>query len=257
MAAPAPAASAQTLRVVDFDRYSEHIVTHPKEIEYLLRSLWQHRTVLGLFAEQRYLTTTQIIGLEGNRLYLDPSRDEGVNQRAIGHAVVCQGKLDGILTQFALPFLTPTHWQGARAFEAPWPTGILRLQRREYFRVHVPLSHNVVCKVNTATPGSPPQLVPFRVLDVSNGGLAIMVPPASLKLTPGQIFYDSQLVIPTMEPIAVTLEIRNVFHITNRLGQYVERVGCRFVNLSPAVEKALQRYIFTVQREMRLHQQER
>lgn len=250
-----PTASAQSPRLVDFDRYSEHIVTHPKEIEFILRTLLAQRTVLGLFVEGRYLSTTQLVGIDHPALYLDVSRDETLNQRAVGHPVVCQGKVDGILTQFALRAFTRTSWQGAAAFRGDWPTGILRLQRREYFRVHIPLAHNVVCKVNTAPPGSPPRLIPFRVLDVSNGGLTIMVPPASLKLTPGQIFYDSQLVIPTMEPIPVTLEVRNVFHVTNRLGQYVERVGCRFVNLNPAVEKMLQRYIFTVQRELRLQQE--
>lgn len=243
----------EPLRLVDFDRYAEHIVTHPKEIEFILRNLWQQRTNLGLFVEQRYLMPTQIVGWAGDSLFLDVSQDEARNQKALGKPAVCQGKLDGVLTQFAVESLTMAQYQSARAFQAPRPTGILRLQRREYFRVHVPLSHNVVCKVNTAPPGAPPHLIPFRVLDVSNGGVAILIPPASLKVTPGQLFSDSILLIPTVEPIVVSLEVRNVYHITNRLGQYVERAGCRFINLPPAVEKALQRYIFTVQREMRLH----
>ncbi|HCO77339.1 MAG TPA: hypothetical protein DIT50_04060 [Rhodocyclaceae bacterium] len=243
----------EPLRVVDFDRYADHIVTHPKEIEFILRNLWQQRTNLGLFVAQRYVMPTQIVGLADHALFLDLSQNEALNQSVVEKPAVCQGKLDGILTQFAVESLRLAHYQGTRAFQASRPTGILRLQRREYFRVHVPLSHNVVCKVNTAPPGAPPHLVPFRVLDVSNGGVAILIPPASLKVVPGQVFRDSILVIPTVEPIVVSLEVRNVYHVTNRLGQYVERAGCRFINLPPAVEKALQRYIFTIQREMRLH----
>ncbi|MFN4023101.1 MAG: flagellar brake protein [Hydrogenophilus thermoluteolus] len=243
----------EPLRVVDFDRYADHIVSHPKEIEFILRNLWQQRTNLGLFVSQRYVMPTQIVGLADHALFLDLSQDEARNQSVVGKPAVCQGKLDGVLTQFAVESLSLAQYHGARAFQAPRPTGILWLQRREYFRVHVPLSHNVVCKVNTASPGAPPHLVPFRVLDVSNGGVAILIPPASLKVVPGQVFRDSILVIPTVEPIVVSLEVRNVYHVTNRLGQYVERSGCRFINLPPAVEKALQRYIFTVQREMRLH----
>lgn len=243
----------EPLRLVDFDRYAEHIVTHPKEVDFILRNLWQQRTNLGLFVHQHYLMPTTIIGVDETHLFLDVCRDETMNQKAVNHPAVCQGKLDGVLTQFAVETLSLTLFQGSRAFRAPRPNAILRLQRREYFRVRIPLSHHVVCKVNTAPPGAPPHLVPFRVLDVSNGGLAILIPPASIKVTPGQVFPDSILVVPTTEPIAVTLEVRNVYHVTNRLGQYVERAGCRFVNLPPAVEKALQRYIFTVQREMRLH----
>ncbi len=247
---PPVSTSDTAFQLLDFDRYAEHIVTHPKEVDFLLRNLLSQRTILGLFSQQRYVFPTLLIGLDEHQVFLDVSRDDALNQRIVGHDVVCQGKLDGVVTQFALRHPALQTRSVGRAFVAPRPDAILRLQRREYFRLRVPLAHNVVCKINVAPPGQVPHYLPVRVLDISNGGVAILVPPSTLKLTPGQLFADSQLIIPTSEPITVTLEVRNVFHVTNRMGQVVERAGCQFIDLPAHAYTKLQRYIFTAQREL-------
>ncbi len=252
-----PTVTGSGYRLIDFDRYPEHIVTHPKEVDLILRGLVSQRALLALFVQNTYLFPTVLLGLDDKEVYLDVARDESLNQRVAGNDIVCQGKQDGVTVQFALRRPTIRNIANGRAFAAPRPDALLRLQRREFFRLRVPMSHNVICKINVAAPGTPPRYYPLRVLDISSGGVAVMAPPHTLRLTEGQRFPDSQLVIPTAEPFTLTLEVRNVFHITNRSGQLVERIGCRFVDLPLNIYTALQRYIFTAQRELqRLQAQE-
>ncbi|MCX7945892.1 MAG: flagellar brake protein [Hydrogenophilus sp.] len=240
----------QTLRILEFDRYPDHIIAHPREIETLLKALIAQRTQLGLFVGGQHLFTTQLIELDPHFLWLDISRNPALNQRALGQPAICLGRLDGVHTQFALKTLTLDPRAGGEAFRSERPTAILRLQRREYYRLKVPLSHNVVCRINISPPGTPPVYIPLRVLDLSAGGIALLAPPSSVRLTEGQRYSDCFLYLPHHEPIKVTLEVRNLFHILNRTGHYVERAGCCFVDLPLAAQKILQRYILNTQREV-------
>jgi len=55
--------------------------------------------------------------------------------------------------------------------------------------------------------------------------------------------------LPEIGVITVTLKVRNLYEITLRSGQRSKRSGCQFVNLIPAAQNIIQRYITKIERE--------
>jgi c-di-GMP-binding flagellar brake protein YcgR len=83
------------------------------------------------------------------------------------------------------------------------PSRVLRLQRRESFRVATPVLRAPVCRI-PADGGRP--AVEIRVADVSCGGVALALAPGDLWLEPGDILRGCLLELPGMAPIAVSIE---------------------------------------------------
>lgn len=74
----------------------------------------------------------------------------------------------------------------------------------------------------------------FTVIDVSQGGLSLKVDFAADELEPGVVLPGCRLECAGREPVSVDLEIEYTTRTTLEGGNRVGRLGCRFVNLSPA-----------------------
>ena len=87
------------------------------------------------------------------------------------------------------------------------------------------------------------------VLDISSGGLAILLPPNEPALEPDTVLADCRLMLPETGPIVTSLRVRNLFRITNRDGSTMLRAGCEFTDLSSSMASTIQRYILKAERE--------
>ena len=86
-------------------------------------------------------------------------------------------------------------------------------------------------------------------LDISGGGLAVLVPPTETAFEPDMEFADCRLMLPEIGPIATSLRVRNLFRITNRDGSVMLRAGCEFIDLPASMASTIQRYILKTERE--------
>jgi c-di-GMP-binding flagellar brake protein YcgR len=88
-----------------------------------------------------------------------------------------------------------------------------------------------------------------NVIDISGGGLAVMVPPTGMLFKAGDVFPNCRIELPEVGIVIATLEVRNVFDVTLRSGAQVARAGCQFSNLPGPTLALVQRYIIKVERE--------
>lgn len=221
-----------------------------RQVRQLLQELIDHRALVSLYllpGAESFLTAPVTLSDDEEWLYLDASIDAATNQRSTqAGSLLCVTQLERIRIQFSLSGVSLTSLGGRTALKAAVPADILRLQRREFYRLPVPLSHPIACSL--ARIGAPGR-VDVRVLDIGAGGIAIQLPPGEISLELSQELPNCLLKLPEVEPITLSLEVRNIQRQASRSGIESLRVGCRFAALPRGADTAIQRYIFRVDRE--------
>ena len=241
--------SATLLEPADYGQFLLH---NRNEILYVLRTLLAGTDNITIyFNEGRDFLLSAVIGIDEHGLTLDYGSSSEMNQRALeADKHFCVTSHDKIRIQFLLRNLRLVTYQGGPAFRAALPDTVLRLQRREFYRLTTPIVNPVKCQIPTDAQGHVlPALVDANVIDISGGGLAFVVPPKDLVLETGTNFADCRVQLPEVGVLITTLEVRNVFDITLRSGLQVTRAGCQFSSLPGPMLTLVQRYIIKVERE--------
>ena len=236
------------------DDYSRYLLREKTDILYNLRALMQRRAMLSAFIDasaDSFLSAILAITADERHLILDAASDEAINQRVeAAEKLICVTQLDKIKIQFAATNIERFPHEGHQAFRIALPEVLLRLQRREYYRLTAPSPHNLSCRIPVLVDGENKFVtVEADVVDISGGGLAVTVPPNGVPFEPDMEFADCRLMLPEVGPIATTLRVRNLFRITNRDGSVVLRAGCEFMNLPASMASTIQRYILRTERE--------
>lgn len=236
------------------DDYSRYLLRGRTDILFNLRGLIQKRAMLSAFIDasaDSFLTAIIALSADENHLVLDAASDDTVNRRVeAAEQLICVTQLDRIKVQFAARSIQRIQHEGHDAFRVPVPDVMLRLQRREYFRLTAPSSHSLTCLIPTTIGGERREIsVEASVLDISGGGLSITVPSEGMVVEPDMEFGNCRLMLPETGVIVTSLRVRNLFRITNRDGSITLRAGCEFTHLSSAMASTIQRYILKIERE--------
>lgn len=231
--------------------HTQFLLRNKNEILFVLRSLLgstDHITVY--FNEGKHFLLTAIIAVDEDGLTLDYGGNKDANLRALAaDKLYCVTSHDKIRIQFLLHGLREVVFQDGPAFRASLPDTILRLQRREYYRLTTPIAHPIKCRIPVDQQDAGIGAMEANVIDISGGGLAVMVPPAGMAFKAGDVFPNCRVELPEIGIIIATLEVRNVFDVTLRSGTQVARAGCQFSNLPGPMLTLVQRYIIKVERE--------
>ncbi|MCX7897959.1 MAG: flagellar brake protein [Rhodocyclaceae bacterium] len=230
----------------------EHFTTDNRReiIFYLHQLIHDGERVSVIFDEGRESLLTILLALdeEAGLLYFDWGGSETTRRKLLAsHHVIFVCAPHGVRNQFVTHAVhTATH-QGRPAYVTEIPERYTRLQRREFFRLVLPISRRpeIVLKLKDG------QEARFSVTDISIGGLALErpgdLPP---DLVPGDVWPNVRLDLRGVGTLTVTLELRNQA-LVERGGKHFSRLGFRFLNLPHALERDLQRFITEVQREER------
>lgn len=231
--------------------YSRYLMHSRPEIAQVLRALGrQTELVTAYFNHGQEFFLTSIVDVDPNqgRLIVDCGTDEAVNARAAAAGkVLFVTSQDRVKVQFAVVRLERVKFQGKPAFRAPFPTELLKLQRREYYRLSMPMGSPVMCIIPEAGNGRRE----VTVSDISVGGVGLSGFPMAQPLEIGQQFANCRIALPEEGTIASSLEVRNIQELTLRNGSQVKRAGCQFIDLPPAHQAMIQRYIIRIDRERR------
>jgi c-di-GMP-binding flagellar brake protein YcgR len=244
-----PDAHDSTAAPMDLDDAARYVLHDPREITRVLQSLADAGALISAHIMPGGLpcpTALLDVDHDGNVL-IDGNRLESINQRiASAHHLTCVSQLDRVRIQFRLQALVRVDNDGRVAFSAPAPDSLLKLQRRELYRLQLVPGPVVLLEVPVEAGGTPLQL---RVLDLSGGGLALSVrDDDEARFRPRSMLQDCRLQLPDSDPVAVQLEITHVSRREPIAGATL-RAGCRFVGLSPQGEKQVLQYIFRVERQ--------
>lgn len=235
---------------MDLDDAARYVLHDPREIARVLQSLADAGALISAHVMPGGLpcpTALLDVDADGNVL-IDGNQLESVNQRiASAHHLACVSQLDRIRIQFRLQGLVRVDNDGRAAFSAPAPESLLKLQRRELYRLQLVPGPTVLLEVPPVEAEAKP--LQLRVLDLSGGGLALSVrDDDETRFRPRSMLSGCRLRLPDSEPVAVQLEITHVSRREPVAGASL-RAGCRFVGLSPQAEKQVLQYIFRVERQ--------
>ena len=234
------------------DGHEKYMLRGRRQITQLLEDLIEHRCLVSAHCGGGYSFMTAVLRVdaERERVVLDASPDAEANRRALSaERLTCVTQLDHIRIQFALAGVSSAQDNGHPALHAPIPKEMLRLQRREYFRLKVPLAHKISCQLQAEDLARKPVQLSASVIDIGAGGVAVMLAPGAGELVIGGKLPGCRLSLPEGDPIELTLEVRNISRQTQRNGTELLRVGLRFVGLPGNAENRIQRYIFNTERE--------
>lgn len=257
--APNDAPQQQETQPVGFeleqnDLYGKYMLTTSLDILFILRSLVKRgcmATVYFNHGKSFFLTWIVAVGKDEKSLILDVGSDQTTNREALkADRLIVTASLDSVKIQFALNGVRDFTYENQPAFLASLPERVLRLQRREYFRLETSLTNPVRCQVPVTGKDGAATSLDLTLLDISGGGLSLMAPPNTTDyFQVGTIFSDCRLQIPEESVILVSLCIRSAFRVVSRGGQEYFRIGCEYMNLPGARLNMIQRYITRIERE--------
>lgn len=232
------------------------------EIAAMLRRLRDAGTPVNAYHDMSSgfaVTAVLDVLVEDDAVIVDPPSDPSAARHLLAAEYVTFVAFVGnIKMQFSVDGVVAASWQGAPAVRIRMPDAMMRLQRRESFRVRPPLSKPAMCMVP-----HPPQLdengrvlthgkqrfEALRVLDLSVGGLAVLAYPEKLDLPRGERIEGCFLDLPGIGSIGLSVVVRHVDPVPR--DESARRCGCEFADMSPAARMALQRYVNMIEAEAR------
>lgn len=152
---------------------------------------------------------------------------------------------DGVKVQFAGIGILQSQYQGADALRIAIPKSIVRLQRRNYFRVMADEELNSQVALEIPTLQSKATLI-----DISLAGCGFVVETSPSEHQRGEILKDVRLTLPDGEgSMLVELEVRNI-KVTTDHPELVQ-LGCEMKTLERGAERRLQRFLLATERRQR------
>ena len=229
----------------------EFAVQHPTEVVALLRQLLDNSVRVHLSAAGGASYTTLLWTVDGHLRRVSLSADAAqpaVRALIDGGEATAVAYLDSVKLQFDLQHLVLVHGGNTSALQAELPAVLYRFQRRGSFRVRTPAS-----TAPTATlrhPSMPEMLLALRVLDVSVGGCALALPADVPDLAAGITLAGVKIALDGDTRFTTGLTLQ---HVSGGMGSTDShrRLGCAFVKLDGAAQRALQHYIDQTQKRQR------
>lgn len=244
--------SALGLLISDEGDASNFTLSWKKEIVYILRAVMEKADLVSAYFNRgQSFMLISIVDIDPDEgfVFLDLGTDEEANEKILGsEKIIFVTAHDGVKVQFVANRIEKVRLEGRDVFRIELPKSLIKLQRREYYRVTTPIVNPLRCIV--LMEGK--RKIEMAIADISIGGVGVALPPADVILEPGMVFNGCNLILPEIGNIVAIMEIRSVFEVTLRNGLKAKRAGCQFINLSANMQSMIQRYILKVERERRV-----
>lgn len=232
----------------DQSEYAQYLLHSPQEIAQVLRGVMKSTELVTAYFDhgaQFFITSVVAVHPGGDALFLDYGIDAETNRRALeASRLVFVTSQERVKVQFSTGPLQEVEINGRPAFRTHLPTTLLKLQRREYYRLVTPIRSPLVCVVP-----APEGRIQAMVTDISVGGVGLTGLPPGAALDVGNRYAGCRIDLPDAGTILTAVEVRSLQDVALRSGAVVKRAGCRFVDISASQQAMIQRYIIRIDRE--------
>lgn len=228
---------------------NQFLISSRKEILFILHTIEHKQTRSALFFDNDATSLfTTLLAVDESGLWLGASTEDAMNRSVVSsQKVVFVSSHYHVKIQFISDTIKAVRFKDQDAFFVPLPQSILRIQRRDYFRLPVPVQHPLKCVIPTAKLDEPPMEQQVTIMDISVGGIALVCEERGIELRPGEIHHQCHIELPDVGTLTASIEVRNSFEVTTPEGQLQKRAGCEFRQLDGATAIMLQRYISNMQ----------
>ena len=236
---------------IGVDDIGPYMIHSRREIAVLLRRLTDKRELVRMiFSEGEEAIATAVLDVNDDSVIIDSAPDAEQLARVLASSSISfDTALERVRVAFFTTRIEPCLHDGLPALRIPLPETMIRLQRREYYRVLTPR-----CSIQIEQEDGPPP-VSFAVQNVSAGGIALIDDEMALEPTKGAEYANCELMLPGAQSVIVTLCVMNCCDMTLFNGRMARRIGCAFVNPNAAMLALVQRYVSKLERDQnaRLH----
>lgn len=227
------------------------IVYSRVEIVALLQSLGRQGVLVTAYFDQHAgfaVTALLAVNPQFEEVVFDNASDPVTQRRLLAaESITFVAFVDAIKLQFTAKKADATTYEDKPAFRVRLPEEVLRLQRRDFFRVKTPVSKPAHCLVPYGEDKK--QYEKLRLLDISVGGMAVVTYPEKFDLPAGSRIDECFLDLPGIGSVGVSLKVRHLAPVPR--DDKARAAGCEFVDLAPAARTAVQRYVNKLDAEQR------
>lgn len=236
------------------EKESDYLVRSSKLVFGHLSDLIKKKCIISAhFGEhnQSFLTTIVDLDQKANVITLDVAPTELLNKQLLSSAkVLFRTEFEGIKVSFRGKAIKKSQSDGHPVFAMPIPDAIFWMQRRQFYRVKVPLSHkNSTCEINFVTENedgtTDSQTKVFTLSDISLCGFSFLNPDTKLaeSLLPDTAIGECALFLNDGSRAGISFVVKNVVNVRASPTTYQHRVGCKFTHIPQVFENNIQRYM--------------
>ncbi|AMC36565.1 flagellar brake protein [Janthinobacterium sp. B9-8] len=237
-----------TLEPVFVSDTGPYLVSASIEIKYLLKQLLENGEIICLYpaGKREPFAISTLLSINDNELLFDASNDIVTNAALIKDArMLLVGVVNKVKVQFELPDATLVAYEGRTAIRSGGPVQTLRMQRRDFYRLDIPMSQKVDCVV----PLGDGRQTELLVTDISLGGLSLLGVSPDLPMVVGDTLHNCQIQLLDVGVIEIDMQVCIVIDVTLRNGVKTQRIGCRFFDLPGKMQTLIQRFINKIERQ--------
>ena len=224
-----------------------------REIVSLLSSMMDRNQLLSLLIKGGSESViTSILDVDDGQDYvvIDAAPSATLNDHILqSNRIGFEALYNNIRITFTVTQAKQHMFQGRPAFKMQIPESLVRLQRREYFRIATPIAKPLRCTFRVDNPDGTFTTVVTLLNNISAGGVGLTDEKKVLDTTLGRIYDNCQIEMTDNTVVTVKLQVRDCKELKLASGKTVNRFGCEFIDIPRAILAAIQRFITKLERE--------
>jgi c-di-GMP-binding flagellar brake protein YcgR len=241
------------------DYESPFLIQGPEKIIHHLYTVLKNKCLLTVYFgdnDDSFITTILDIDIKNNLLiFYHSPKEDAIEQLLNSSKITFKTRCLGVEVTFDTMRLEKIQHQGVSAFAVPIPASILWMERREFYRVKLPVLKSSYCRL-TLKDQEP---INFKLYDISLGGFSILADSkevSDLSKTPDPMvlytsFEQCKLILADTGEGTISFDIRNKYIINPENSNRMEKIGCKFTRIAPAFENTIQRCMQQIEIENR------
>jgi flagellar brake protein len=233
---------------------SPYQVHSRREIIGLLRALHERNQLVSMQADGADSVVTSVLEVDEDArlVVIDRAPSNLVNQRLLdSDNVSFETLLDNIRIMFFADKVGECLYDERPALYIKIPDSVVRLQRREHYRVPTPVASPLRCTISVPpdADGNGGGTVVVTLKDISGGGIGVVDEKKLLDNTIGRVYKNCRIDLPGSGTVVATLQVCNSHDLQLSNGKAIRKIGCMFVDLPAPMTASVQRYITRLERE--------
>jgi len=235
---------------------------NPTEITHKLNIILKQKSLITVYfdaGQSFFLSTLLSIDTKKQTMRLDIASDDNLNKQILkAHKVLFSTNVGGASVNFKLDKVSKPLLGGDKAFTLNFPTEMVWLERRAFYRIQAPVQNTPDCKFEllktdrlgneTAYPCN------FELYNLSLSGVSFLYDPNLYKsdiLEGVKNILRASITLPGIGSFSTDLAIKHQHPQKISEPSKVQIIGAKFETLPDVVESQIQRYMLLVEREKR------